>query len=695
MAAESSYPRLAARTQRFRLGRPRSVSVSPDGTRVLFLRSGSGTDPVNNLWQFDAETGGERLVADAGALLTGDAEFLSPLERARRERARESSAGIVAYAVDRDMRICVFALSGRLFWVDLIADGDGGVVREVPAAGQIVDPRPSPDGERIAYVAGGALHVTDAAGNDLGVASEGGVSWGVAEFVAAEEMGRTRGYWWSPDGAHLLAARVDDLHVQRWYIADPAEPDRSPIEVAYPRAGTPNVDLRLAVLDLDGGRAEVAWDREHFPYLIAAHWSEAGPPLISVMTRDQRTLQLLSLDPDTGATTVVREETDDRWVTVVPGIPLWAPGGRLVWSVDRDGARRLMVDGQVVTPPSLHVRGVLDVTERGVVVSASESDPAHTVAYLVTWEREITALTDDGLSSVALGGPDTVVRMHAGMDHFGTTFSVHRGQSCHPITSYEQTPPLTPMVKLLWAGERRLRTGVLLPTGHVPGTRLPVLLDPYGGPEHQEVVAARNAWVEAQWLADQGFAVVVADGRGSPGRGVEWERAIVGDLGTAPLEDQIDALNAAATDNPDLDLSRVAIRGWSFGGYLAAAALLRRPDVFRAAIAGAPVADWTMYDTFYTERYLGLDAAGEAYRRSSLLDDAAGAGDIGELLILHGLADDNVVIAHSLLLSSALFAAGKLHTLLPLPGVTHMTPQEHIAENLLLLQVDFLRRALG
>jgi dipeptidyl-peptidase 4 len=220
-----------------------------------------------------------------------------------------------------------------------------------------------------------------------------------------------------------------------------------------------------------------------------------------------------------------------------------------------------------------------------------------------------------------------------------------------------------------------------------------VLMDPYGGPHAQRVVASRAAHLTSQWFAEQGFAVVVVDGRGTPGRGPAFERAVRGDLAGPVLQDQVDGLLAVAEQHPDLDLGRVGIRGWSFGGYLAALAVLRRPDVFHAAVAGAPVTDWALYDTHYTERYLGHpDQEPAAYERSSLLADA---GELTRpLLIVHGLADDNVVAAHTLRLSSALLAAGRPHSVLPLSGVTHMTPQEVVAENLLLLQVDFLRNAL-
>ncbi len=244
---------------------------------------------------------------------------------------------------------------------------------------------------------------------------------------------------------------------------------------------------------------------------------------------------------------------------------------------------------------------------------------------------------------------------------------------------------------------------MLFPSWHQAGQyqsgrgRLPVLLDPYGGPHAQRVLRARGAYLVPQWFAEQGFAVVIADGRGTPARGPAWERAVAGDLADPVLEDQVDALAAAADRFGDLDTGRVAIRGWSFGGYLAALAVLRRPDVFHAAIAGAPVTDWRLYDTHYTERYLGLPGSNaEAYDRSGLILLAErSVVSPRPLMLIHGLADDNVVVAHTLRLSAALLAAGYPHQVLPLTGITHMASQETVAENLLLLQLDFLRHALG
>jgi dipeptidyl-peptidase-4 len=310
----------------------------------------------------------------------------------------------------------------------------------------------------------------------------------------------------------------------------------------------------------------------------------------------------------------------------------------------------------------------------------------------------VAAAAADGVTSGTRSGGTTVVS-HRSLRQDGVSVRVvPDGQPGIAVTSLAESADLpVPEPGIFAAGPRGIRTAVLLPSWHRPGGgRLPVLLDPYGGPHAQRVLAARGAFLTSQWLAEQGFAVVIADGRGTPGRGPDWDRAVWRDLAGPVLADQVEALQAAAERHPDLDLARVAIRGWSFGGYLAALAVLRRPDVFHAAIAGAPVTDWHLYDTHYTERYLGQPADSGAdgpYHNCSLLADAPRLSR--PLLLIHGLADDNVVAAHTLRFSSALLAAGRPHAVLPLSGVTHMTPQEEVAENLLLLQVDFLRRALG
>lgn len=696
-----TFPRQQARTRGFTLGAPRTFTIPAGGRRVLFLRSAAGDDPLTALWVLDLDSGEERLVADPRSLdsaspfpgkAPGEAGSDPVAERARRERSREKAEGIVAYSIDREARRACFAVAGKLW----LADVSSGGCRPLETAGPVFDPRLNPAGEAIAYCSGSDLRLLRldpegaAAGDDL-LAGEAGpdVTWGQAEFVAAEEMDRSRGYWWSPDGQSLLAARVDESPVNVWWISDPAHPERPPAAHRYPAAGTADAGVTLHRVGLGGEIEEVTWDRSRFPYLVDVTWSGTGPALVVVESRDHRRSQVLQVDGQ--ATRVLVDERDDAWVSRLAGTPAWLEDGRLVWSRPSGDRLRILVAGEAVTPPDLEVRRVLDVGE--AVTFAASSDPTETELW--RWSTQgLERLTSGGVASGAARGSIVAVAAHRldGPPHY---FAIGPGGARHPIGSLAEQPLVEPRVRILEVGERRLRTAVLLPDGHRPGERLPVVMSPYAGPGFQRVVAARSAWLEAQWLANQGFAVVVADGRGTPGRGPQWERTVAGDLATAALEDQVSALLAAAELVPELDVARgVGIRGWSFGGYLAALAVLRRPDVFTVAVAGAPVTDWRLYDTYYTERFLGHpDEHPDAYRRSSLLEDAATLRR--PLMLIHGLADDNVVVAHSLLLSRALMEAGRPHTLLPLTGVTHMASQEEVAENLLKLQVEFLSRHLG
>jgi dipeptidyl-peptidase-4 len=268
------------------------------------------------------------------------------------------------------------------------------------------------------------------------------------------------------------------------------------------------------------------------------------------------------------------------------------------------------------------------------------------------------------------------------------------GEPVAEIRSLAESPVIHARPTFGVVGDRDICVALFTPRGAEPDAPLPVIMDPYGGPHFSKVIKAERALLEQQWLADQGFAVLVADGRGTPGRGVAWEHAVYRGFSGPVLDDQVDALQGASERFGFLDLDKVGIRGWSFGGYLAAMAVLRRPDVFHAAVAGAPVTDQALYDTAYTERYLGLpQEEPEVYRKDSLIPDAPNL--VRPLLLIHGLADDNVYVANTLLLSRALTEAGRLHSVVPLSGITHMASQPSVAENLLLLQVRFLRQALG
>ncbi len=701
------YPRLSARTARFTLGVPKALAVVAGGARVLFLRTPSGTERAGALWAYDVASGEERLVADPDVLLGDRGEQLSVEERSRRERSRESGAGIVSYATDESGDRACFALSGRLWLADTTATGATGA-RELPSVGAVIDPRLDPTGAHAAYASGGGLRVvgTDGEGERALVDPDGpdspDVVWGQAEFVAAEEMDRHRGFWWAPDGRSLLVERYDESPVTIWHLSDPAHPQREPVSRRYPAAGTADADVTLWHVGLDGSRREIGWDRVAFPYLVRVSWSTRGDPLLQVMSRDQHDARVLAAEvadgQPTGATRVVAEQHDDVWLDAYAGVPAWSSDGRLVTVAADHGTdtNRVHVDGAPLGPEGLQVVSVESVDDDGVLVQAT-AEPTELHLARIGWDGVVApeATTEGAATHVGTvaGGTWAVVR--GGLDADGTRVFVVAGRQRRELTNHQAYAGFRPRVAMLRLGERHLRTGVLFPRDHEPGSRrLPVLMDPYGGPHALRCVHSSRSFLESQWLADQGFCVVVTDGRGTPRRGPAWDRAVRDLLAEVTLADQVDALTAVGEAYPDdVDPGRVGIRGWSYGGYLAALAVLVRPDVFSCAVAGAPVTEMRLYDTFYTERYLGHpDKQPDVYEANSLLPLA----DRLErpLMIIHGMSDDNVVVAHTLRLSSALLAAGRPHTVLPLSGVTHMTPQEVVAENLLLLQVQFLRQHL-
>ncbi|SNY49219.1 S9 family peptidase [Paractinoplanes atraurantiacus] len=669
-----SFPRLVGRTQGFGLGRPRRFTVGPDGKRVLFLRSLGGEDPVLRLWSLDLDRGDERLLADPAAPA---GKALSAQERARRERARDRSAGISDYSADQAVRRVAFTADQQLFIVDV----DSGAVTALPARAPVEDATISPDGTAVAYVHEGELRIvgTDGTG-DRAVATpeKADVTYGLAEHVAGESMERMRGFWWAPDSSRLAVARVDNEPVEIWYLSDPSNPQEPPTSHRYPRAGTNNAVVSLHIYDKSGGATAV---RAEYEYLVDVVWDAHGL-LAVVQNRPQTVMRVLEVDPATGATAAIAEMTDDAWTPIVPGVPKRTAGGELIWIADRDDTRHLAVAGEPVTPPGLQVAELLSVDGDTILFAATEEP---TEQHLWTWSRagglhQVT--TAKGVHTGSRSGGSTVIRSYR-LDGEDTRFG------SRIITDLAASSPVVPKVSLLRAGKRELRTAVLFPAVWQRGERLPVLMDPYGGTAMQRAVADRGSYYVSQWFADQGFAVIVADGRGTPGRGPRWEKEAHGDNSDKLVEDQVDALHTVAALYPELDLGRVGIRGWSAGGTLAALAVLRRPDVFHAAVAGAPVTDEFLYDTHWQERYLGdprIDP--RPYENASVLRDAAKLER--PLMLIHGLADDNVYPVHTMRFSAALLAAGKPHTVLPLPGASHMASDV----DLLTPQLRFLQEAL-
>ncbi|MFV0525337.1 MAG: prolyl oligopeptidase family serine peptidase [Acidimicrobiales bacterium] len=708
-AALADFPAVFARTGRFSHGAPRSFTVGDTG-RVFFCRSTRPDQGNLALWTIDPD-GTERLLVDP-AELDADGADLPAAERARRERARESAGGIVSYAIDRAGTAVVFVLAGSLFRYDVAAERLDAVWTDEA----VFDPRQSPDGSAVAYVDGhGALHRVDlgppTVDRVLRYDDDPLVSHGRAEFVAAEEMGRMHGFWWSPDGASLLVTRVDEAPVASWWIADPARPDRAPHPVRYPAAGTANARVGLELIGADGEVTGIDWDDGGaFAYLVDVVWAAGRPPLVVRQTRDQRLVSVAVVDTGTGAVAERQRIEHPRWVDLVPGTPRWSASGLLTIE-DHGAARRLCLDGRPITGDRFQVRRLVGVADdTTALVLASHRDPTATVLATVDLgDGSHTVLTpEDSLVGAVLGGGGGAPTVVVTSATAGVTRSTSSVTSLGPdgrlgppravLANRAADPGFAPDPTFLFLGDRELATAFFLPSDHDGESPLPVILDPYGGPTAQRAVRSGQAHLVSRWLAEQGYAVAVTDGRGPSGRGPDWEHAVAGDLAGPVLDDQIDALDALAERHPFLDLERVGIRGWSFGGYLAALAVLRRPDRFHAAVAGAPVTRWEWYDTHYTERYLGLPGdAPDAYERSNVFSESTPLVPERHrpLLLIHGLADDNVVAMHTLRLSTALLAAGYPHQVLPLSGVTHMTPQVAVAENLLRFQLRFLDGALG
>ena len=692
-----TFPRQFARTQRLTVGEPRNIVVSPDGARVVFCRSLGGSDAVNSLYVLDVATSTETCVADMHAQHSSSAnsKLDTSAEQARRERAREGASGIVSYSCDDQVLNAAYCVAGQLFVTNLVT----AVTHKIETSDAIFDPRISPNGKHIAYVRDGKLCVCDLTGTEIIVAAEAepnnDITWGQAEFVAAEEMGRQRGYWWSPDSTAIAACRVDNSPVAMTWIGDPANPMTQPRPHRYPFAGTNNANVSLHIFtinaDNNSSRVDVQWQQSQLEYLTSVQWTRSGL-IIALQNREQTKLEVCAVHTSTGALSTIRTETDEHWIDLVAGSPALLADGRLAMCCERNGVRALTIDDHVVTSSEIQVRNIIATTPTAIYFGANPiADPTvlHVMQCNLTDLTVSWLTTDAGVHTAAVGG-DTVVIRSATLSEVRTATRVN---GKHQIANNAETCLLTPNVTMHRIGANKIATAIVLPNNH-DSSPLPILFDPYGGPHAQRVLCASSAYFASQWFANQGFCVVIADGRGTPGRGTQWERDVHYDLATKILDDQIEVLRELPTLVPCADTTRVGIRGWSFGGYLAALAVLRAPDMFHCAVAGAPVTKWDLYDTHYTERYMGNPQTHAAdYEATSLVAHA----HLLErpLLLIHGLADDNVLAAHTLQFSTALLHHGKVHELLALSGVTHMTPQEVVAENLLLHQLEFLQRHLA
>ncbi|WCL52700.1 S9 family peptidase [Gimibacter soli] len=692
------------------------LKFSPDGKRLTFLRGSADEAARLDLWEYDLESGEASLLVDSAAMLDGAEEVLSEAEKARRERDRSltGKSGIVSYDWNAAGDALLIPLGGDLYVLPV-----GGKARQLTATDAFEgDARFSPDGKYVSFVRDRDLYVVDVesgAETRLTTAESDTISNGMAEFAAAEELGRYSGYWWSPDSKTIAFARVDEAPVmvlQRYEVND--DGGVTSIEQRYPKAGTPNAEVSLGLAPIDGGATLwVNMGKDKDIYLARVNWApDSKTLLVQRLSRDQETLDILRASAATGITDTLMSEKSDVWVNLTDDLT-FLPDGRFVWTSERTGFRHVYL--------SNGVNGDLKQLTSGdwVVDSVLKVDADAGLVYFAGW---MESPLEQHLYSVPLAGGqvrqvtleegwhDPVVGAGVFIDKFsspdqppqvmvrdlkeGTTrFAVieNKLDDSHPYAAFAANRARTEFGSFEVAGGTELHYRLYLPADFDASRQYPLILNPYGGPHGQRV---KKSWSLDfnEILARRGYVVMVIDNRGMWNRGLKFEAAIKNAMGTVEIADQVAGVEHLVKEGY-IDRERVGFWGWSYGGYMTLMALSQAPDVFKAGMAVAPVTDWRLYDTAYTERYLGMpDAPGDVYEKSSVFAHLGGLK--GKLLLIHGMADDNVFFDNSVRLMGVLQTNIVPFELMTYPGKRHGIQGEAVRAHLWGRGLDFFERNL-
>lgn len=688
----------------------RSPRFSPDGRLVAYLRGADDDMNRFDLWAYDIAQARHRKLVDARELVPSE-RAPSAAEEARRERLRIASLrGIVDYEFSADSRFVLVPLSGDLYLYDLRAPAGRAVRALTRTEAYETEARFSPRGRWVSFVRDQNLYVLElATGREQALTRDGGgtLSYGVAEFIAQEEMDRNDGYWWSPDEAHIAYARVDESTVDEVERFEINADNVRVIRQRYPAAGRPNARVDLFIQDLAGGAARPVAARDE--YLARVAWfPESDALAVQTQSRDQRTLVLWRVAAASGAAQPLVTERSDTWVELHDELSFLPRARQIVWASSRSGQRHLyLLDysgrelraltagdwGVLGDDRGRAIRGIDEARDR-IYFMANRETPLERHLYAASLRgtgdpANPTRLTlRQGWHSVAMSrdarrwletfsDPDTPPSLSLRSVDGGRAVELvaNRLDASHPYAPYLDAHVATEFGTLRAADGQTLHWQMLRPKQMVAGKRYPVIVDTYGGPGVQRV---RRAWMGGarpgdglfrQMLAQRGYVVFTLDNRGSGFRGVRFETALHRRMGTVEIDDQVRGVEYLRT-LPFVDPARVGIWGWSYGGYVSLLALLRAPDHFAAAVSGAPVTDWRFYDTHYTERYMGTpedNAAG--YAAGNAMTHAAALR--GRLLLMHGMADDNVLFTHSTAMFKRLQELNKPFDIMVYPGSKH------------------------
>ena len=703
-------------------------AISPDGSRVTFLRGKSDNKNRLDLWAYDVASGKTQMLVDSNVVLPGE-EVLSDAEKARRERARTASlSGIIEYQWSPDGKALLFPLGGELYLYDLDKSGKDAVRKLTNGEGFATDPKISPKGGFVSFIRERNLWVIDlGSGKQVQLTNDGSatIGNGVAEFVADEEMDRHTGYWWAPDDSAIAFTRIDEspVPVQKRYEV---YPDRTEVvEQRYPAAGDRNVLITLHVADIASigkpvpasehaidtkdGPARVRLQERISPvatrtidlgrdtdiYLARVDWRDPQHLTFQRQSRDQKKLELIETDLVTGKQRTLITETGTTWVPLHNNLR-FLKDGRLLWSSERSGFEHLyLVDAKghanALTSGNWPVDDVLAVDEAGgfVYFAAGKDSPLDVQVYRVALRGgAVERLSKpDGTHKATFAGnasvyvdnwstPDTPPQLQL-FRNDGTLIATLLDNDItdpkHPYAKYRAAQRPLEFGTLTSAdGKTTLHYSLIKPAGFDPSKRYPVVVFVYGGPASQTVVRSwpgrGDHWFN-QYLAQNGYVIFSIDNRGTPRRGAAFGGALYGKQGTVEVEDQLAGVKWLKSQ-PWVDGDRIGVHGWSNGGYMTLMLLAKTSDQYACGIAGAPVTDWGLYDTHYTERYMDLPAANtDGYRDARVLQHIGGL--TSKLLLVHGMADDNVLFSNSTALMSALQKRGQPFELMTYPGAKH------------------------